>query len=58
MIVPCENVQELSPSLRGVGCFPQDFSSQDTKACLCIYIFSAVFRLIRFRGCTATGLGG
>lgn len=36
MIVPCESVQELSPSLRGVGCCPQDFSSQDVKTCLSV----------------------
>lgn len=67
MIVPCENVQELSPSLRGVGCCPQDFFLSRHKDLfvlathVCVLpecMRRAVSRSIRFRGCIAAGLGG
>lgn len=63
MIVPCENIQELSPSLKGVGCCPRDFSLKTQRpVCLSYYVYtlpecmcSAVCRLIRFSACTSLG---
>ncbi len=54
MVVSCENVWELSPSWRDMGCCHQDSEAAFLSyVCICAAkcICSAVSRLIRFKGC-------
>lgn len=55
-IVPCENIQALSPSFKGVGCCPLDFFSQ-RPVCLsyiCYLSDYPTYTLIRLGACAET----